>query len=155
VFVADSVTLQDVADTLQQAGVSILAAFWTNVNLRSHAWAYRLIVTALTQRGYTLAQVTASDQGSDLERDLTLWKNLCAGAAGQNLAKEFIDTFDRRAELTGDKVKGIKPVVLTVSGAVVEPAGTSGLVTTGAFDTTTDLFAEDPDDTRRGEVTRF
>lgn len=129
-----------------------LAGHWDTILGRSHTSAYWDIVNALLKRGYSKTQIDQWDRGAEFEKDLACFWSL-ARAAGQN-PDAFNEAYlaegkllDRRAELA--------EVVFTIGGVIVDPAGSYGQVTTGPYDTTEDLFVLDPDDARRGEVTRF
>ena len=147
-FTTDSVCLQDLADALQLAGTSSLASQLTNLSSRCHAWAYNYIVQALANRGYLLSQITSCDWGADVERDLTLWKTLSVQFVKTTISKESMDAMDQREML--------KTMPVVISGVFTDPQGTRGIVSTGDYDTTNDLFVPfDPDDSRLGQPTRF
>lgn len=153
-FNTDAIILQAVSDTLQAVGVSNLPAQWTNIAAQAHVWAYNTIVSALSGRGFTPAQILAWDRGAEFEGDLAIYRALSRGGALANLDDKFIRTFDRREEL--------KDVFYTTGGAIQDAQGTAGQVGVGDMDTSTDIF-QWPDLTTlddfpgpgRGQSTRF
>ena len=131
-FTTDTVCLQDLADALQKGGTADLTDFQISMSSKSHAWAYGEIVSALTARGFLIAQITQWDRGNEFERDLSLYRSLCHGGVGQNIDEKWAKTFDRREDL--------KTVVLTISGVLVQPTGPTGLPRVGVEDTGNDIF---------------
>jgi hypothetical protein len=138
-LLSDAQISQSLSDLLQQVGVSTLQSWWTNTVIpESHTWAYNYLVSVLASRGYTLAQITSSDQAPDYERNLSLWRALSKPAVGQNLPDGLLKTLDVREEL--------KELCLTSGGAFLDPAGTAGQVGIGRESTTNDIFSwTDPD----------
>lgn len=155
-FQSATAFLADLADTLQAVGSSSLAAQWTGIAAAAQARAYNTILAALAMRGYTLAQILASDQGLDWERSLGLYLALVRGAGLANVNKQLLDSFDVREDL--------KVVCLTgpagtpgapAAGGFLTPAGTDGLPSVGRVSRDDGLFNLDPDDPRRGQVTKW
>jgi len=149
-FVADSVTLADLGDALQQAGISTLASQMTNVNTRCHAKAYSYIVERLLRRGYTAAQVAAWDSAhaGPVERDMTIFFALSLAFVNTQVSPEMLKAYDRREDL--------ETLAITTSGDFVYPLGSAGLCGSGTLSTGGDLFVwPDPDDPMLGEVTQW
>lgn len=126
------IVLQAVSDTLQQVGVGNLPAQWENIAAQCQTWAYNEILSALSGRGFTPAQIAAWDRGVEFELDLAIFRALSRGGALANLNADFIKSFDRRSEL--------KEVIYTTTGAIQDPQGTAGLPNVGDNDTSEDIF---------------
>ncbi len=92
-----------------------LGSFWTSLALDGQARAYQEIVGALVQRGFTLAQIQAWDEGASFERDMALYYALNASD---------------RADLAGaslNRFKQLAGVAVFIGGVFTEP----GLVAPG------------------------
>lgn len=148
-FVSDAQLLSDLADTLKKPEAQ-LQAYWTRIVSQSHAWAYQYIVNCLLGKGFLIAQITQWDSGPHYERLLTLWMALTRGGGLEGYDDKFLKQLDCR-----DQLKELR--ALEISGVAVNPEGTAGLASTGAYDTTDDIFVwPDPDDTaHRGEPIRW
>ncbi len=149
-FLTDAAVLQSVADLLK-VDVASLPAYWTNVVAEAHAAAYNEMVGRLLDRGYTLAQITAWDQGVFYERMISLFWALTNGAGTSAFDPKFINQFDRR--------KDLDTVLLAVAGVYIKPGNMDvdapGTVGFGAEDFSDCLIVPDFDDHRRGKTTRF
>ena len=146
-FLTDAQATTEVEAVLKQPN-GYTATFWAQIILRANQRAYVTIVNALKSRGFTLTQIDGWDYGDGFQRDLCCFFAGCAGGAVDpaTFNKELLDVFDRRTEL--------ETVPIIVDGEEVEPPNTS--FSTGAMDTTTDIFVwPDPDSTELGEITRF
>lgn len=150
--------LQAISDTLQQAGVSNLPPQWSSIAQQNQARAYNMIVSVLSGRGFTAAQIAAWDRGTEFELDMAIFFSLQRGGSlATSLDDKFLKTFDRRDEL--------KEVIYTTGGSVADPQGTAGLPNVGDMDTSEDIFVLPPSDSGqpyddfpgpgRGELTRF
>lgn len=128
--------LQAVSDTLQQVGSINLPAQWENIAAQCQTWAYNEIVSALSGRGFTPAQIAAWDRGAEFELDLAIFRALSRGGALANLSAEFIKSFDRRPEL--------REVIYTTAGSIQDPQGSAGLPNVGDNDTSEDIFVLGP-----------
>lgn len=135
-FNEPGIVLQAVSDTLQQVGVGNLPAQWESISAQCQTWAYNEIVSVLSGRGFTPAQITAWDRGAEFELDLAIFRALSRGGALANLSVEFIKSFDRRPEL--------REVIYTTAGAIQDPQGTAGLANVGDNDTSEDIFVLPP-----------
>jgi hypothetical protein len=151
VFVTDATVLTDIAAALKQVSKAAWLAknAWaeTAVGL-PHLQAYNQIVSGLTSRGYTLAQVLAWDRGSEFERVFALYWFLVENSLLSEAGAKFIEKYERYE-------KWLATETLTSGGDPLVPGGTAGQVTTGALDTSSDLFGLDPDDSRIGYPSRF
>ncbi len=145
-ILTDDQTLDDIASALQ-TDTADLPNWWSGTNTSAHTWAYNQILGVLGARGYTLAQILASDQAPTWERRLTKWANIVEGGIAASFEPRTLAMMDCRPEM--------KETCLTASGVFVNPAGTAGQPATGLIASGNDLFSMDPDDTRRGKVTRF
>lgn len=125
-FVADGVTLQDIADQLQQVGVTTLPAYVADVNTRVHAQAYNRIVSILAARGFLLAQILACDMGESWERSLTCFFALTALTRIAQVPQAVLDSLDVREEIGAAE--------LTSAGVWTIPGGTAGQIGTGQMD---------------------
>lgn len=137
-FNSSAVILQAISDTLQQAGTSSLPAQWTNIANQAQTWAYQEIVSVLSGRGFTAAQIAAWDRGAEFELDLSLFRALSRGHMLGAMADApfLLKTFDRRPELL--------TVIYTTGGAIQDPQGTAGLPNFGDVDTSDDIFVIPP-----------
>lgn len=140
-FLTDNDILDRIADVLQAASRSALPSQWASTIVPDgHRRAYNEIVSALASRGYTLSQITSWDRGTEFEADLGVWASLVKGASLANVTPTLLEMYDRREELRGNPAKGVPAVVVTISGAFVDPAGTAGQVVVGSDDTSGDTF---------------
>ena len=148
-----SATVQSyISDVLKLTSSStLLPEEWVNLAIRSQQRAYQTIVRVLLAKGFLKTQVDLWDEGGTFEGDLAAF---FAGVQGNALqlhefSKEFLDTLDRRQELSEMKT-------LVIGGVAVLPAGYVGLPNVGQQDTSGDMFVwPDPADPRLGEVTRW
>jgi|ERR1700733_50690 len=107
-FIQDADILTAVANMLRQRGGSAaLAPFWSQIVIGvgsfagkgSHNSAYQDIVDALTQRGFSIAQINQWDRGAEFELQQSLfWTYTLAGDSAQMDALQ-IRSLDKRAEL--------------------------------------------------------
>jgi len=150
-FITDDQVKSALAAALQTTA-SGLGSHWTSeIVPQAHSEAYQDIVNILTGRGFTLAQITSWDQGAQVERLHSVYYCLLNGgatAASGAAAKEF------------DQTKKLQSMAsLCINSVWKKPANTDdqpGMVGTGSFNTSDDMFVPfDPDDSRRGEVTRW
>jgi hypothetical protein len=143
-FLTDPDCLQAVADLLK-ADVPSLPSYWPGVVAAAHVSAFQEIQGRLIARGYTPAQVLQWDRGPELEKSLTIFWALTNGGGLSGYDDKFIRMYDRRKELD--------TVVVALNGVWTRPGDTPGQVSTGAFDTSGDLFSgyADPSDPRIGD----
>ncbi len=151
-FLTDANILQSVADLLKQPVANLPAQLGTlaspgNVITEAHAAAYNEVVGRLLRRGFTLAQITAWDQGIFYERMISLYFVLINTAGTLGYDDRWVKQYDRRADLD--------TVLVSSANVVEDPAGTAGTVGVGTMDTRNDLVVVDPDDRHIGRVTRF
>lgn len=107
---------------------------WDQIIADSAASAKNEILARLYARGYSLAQITAWDRVEEFQTDIGLFWCLTKGA---NLLANFpteLDKLDRREELSGADI--------VVAGVIVTPADAvvGGMIGSGQFDTTNDLY---------------
>ncbi len=151
-FLTDANILQSVADLLKQPVANLPTQLGTlaspgNVITEAHAAAYNEVVGRLLRRGFTLAQITAWDQGIFYERMISLYFVLINTAGTMGYDDRWVKQYDRRADLD--------TVLVSSANVVEDPAGTAGTVGVGTMDTRADLIVVDPDDRHIGRVTRF
>lgn len=148
-FLTDAVIQQSLADALKVVNVAALPAYAANIVTEQHVTAYNQIVSALLGRGYTLAQITAWDDGPNYERRIALFLILSDVGGLGGFDDKFIKTYDCR--------KDLQTLLLAIGGVFVAPgvAAGPGTVGFGQEDTSRDLIVPDPNDPRRGQVTRW
>lgn len=129
----DAAVLTDLANILGQASSASLVSRFSGIVADSVQAAYLDITTALSERGYTAAQIEAWDRGEEFNRDIALYWSLIKAKVSRD---EYmtINKLDRREEL--------KTITVTIGGEVVEPE-TTGLVGYGdlTFDESTSRFS--------------
>lgn len=139
VFLTDLQIEQSLADLLKLAGgVGALPANAPNVVTEAHAAAYNEVVGRLLARGYTLAQITAWDQGVFYERQITLFFCMVNLAGTFGYDEKWIAMYDRRKDLA--------TVMLSIGGTFVSPQSVdgSGTVGGGVENTANDIFVWPP-----------
>lgn len=149
-FLSEAKIKQAVADKLS-TDVANLASHWDGIIKAAHVSAYNQIVSRLLARGFTLAQVTAWDDGPEYEKDLSVFRALNDGGSLGAFSDTAIKVMDRRAEL--DKMGS-----LIIVGVWTRPGNTDpgpGLVGTGSFDTNGATFVPFDPDAQTGEFTRW
>lgn len=124
--------------------------YWDTIIADGIAFADGEIFSRLIARGYTSAQVNAWDHRKSYAKKLFLWSALVEGGGLAGFDDKFIERLDVRESLD--------TLTLAIGGEYVIPAQGgegAGTASFGDRDTSTDLFVLDPDDARRGEVTRW
>jgi hypothetical protein len=135
-FISDDELLVSLAASLKTDPAQLSAAGWDSIVAESNNSAYQDIVGALSDRGYSAAQIAAWDRRTEYERDIGLFWCLTKGAGLHGNDPTFIFKLDRRAELA--------TVAVLIGGVIVDPDGTtSGVVGYGTLDTTGDRFSRE------------
>lgn len=119
-----------VAAQLKKASTE-LADYWDTIVEDALNAAYNEIVTVLSSRGYSSAQIADWDRGGEFEKDIGLFWALTKGAGLTGEDDRWINKLDRRKEL--------ETVSVTIDGEVVDPA-TAGDIGTGSMDTSWQTF---------------
>lgn len=86
------------AGILKQASAA-LPTYWDNIVSDSRTRAYNEIVSKLTDRGFTIAQIDTWDRRTEFELDIALFWCLVSGAGLAAYDDKFLKLFDRRLEL--------------------------------------------------------
>lgn len=125
-FTTDTVVTAAAADALKVT-VASLPGWVSNIVVRAHVRAYNLIVRTLAAKGFSLAQITAWDEGVSFETDLGVYFSLVNNNVLHTIGvdERFAFSFDRSKELCAVDV-------LTTAGVAIYPTGPFGLPATGA-----------------------
>ncbi len=153
-FLSDAAIVQAVADLLSQPVANLPAKLGTlaspgNAVVEAHAAAYNEVLGRLLNRGFTLAQITAWDQGPFYERMISLYFVMIDVAGTLGYDDRWVKQYDRRADLA--------TVLVAAAGVFSTPAAPAGAGTVGVgtMDTSSDLIVADPNALQRGRVTRW
>lgn len=147
---------QYVKDHLQKAQAEQLKPYWDTMIRQGVRSAYNEIRAAFGSRGFTPAQIDQWDRGEEFQLDIGAWWALKRLGVMHSdiLGQANLDALDRRVDLWG-KPPDKLPAVLLIDGVIQQPLGDYGQPTTGAIETTEDLFVMDADDARIGQTTEF
>lgn len=159
-FLNDSEILQGVADRMNTTPAGLTQPKWNNLVAAAHSSAYQKIMGKLLGRGFTVEQINQWDDGANVERDLSLYFCFVNGAVLNNFDPQYIQRISRATSIGGEAGSELdKVTTLQIAGKWIAPGNTAnspGMVSSGRFDGSADLFGVlDPDDTRRGQPMRF
>lgn len=160
-FVTNATVLSVLEGMLKvtSGSTATIAPYWSSLVTVANTQAYGEILSAFALRGYTPTQVDEWDRGAEIQTDQALFFALEKGAGLHTFNDVLVKELDRR--------EALKTLPLTDGGVVLNPLDTDGdeiepvtntppgLVSHGAFSTDDDLFVFDPNDSRRGTVTRW
>lgn len=110
-----------------------LADYWGTLVEDAQAAAYQEIVSAFSERGFSLAQIDGWDRGAEFEKDIACFWALTKGAGLTGEDDRWVNKLDRREEL--------KTVKVLVDGEAVGPA--AGAVGHGPVDSSWQTFVWD------------
>lgn len=113
-----------------------LGSYWDNIVSDSRTRAYNEIISRLTGRGFTVAQINTWDRAAEFELDIAIYWCLVSGAGLSDPDDKYINRFDRRMELDD--------VWLTASGVAIDIASL-GVIGTGALSDDTQTFKRQVD----------
>lgn len=130
-------TLEDaVLVRLGQAATATPASSITAVITDAVDEAYQEIVTVLTERGYTAAQIAAWDRGAEYNRKIGVCLSLTNIGVNHEIDEARLDRICKcREELL--------TISILVDGELVEPDTAAADVGHGTMNTTTDIFVFD------------
>lgn len=98
--------------------------------------AYQEILTVLTGRGYTAAQIAGWDRGAEYNRKIGVCLSLTNLGVNHEVDEQRLDRVCKCRE-------ELNEVLILVDGVLVEPSGDSAAVGHGTMDTATDTFVFD------------
>jgi hypothetical protein len=135
-FITAAVLEDAVLVRLGQAATATPATSVTAVITDAVDEAYQEIVTVLTERGYTAAQIAAWDRGAEFNRKIGVCLSLTNIGVNHEVDEQRLDRICKcREELL--------TVSVLVSGVLVEPSSDAADFGHGTMSTTTDTFVFD------------
>lgn len=136
-FIGDDMLLDRIKALVVGRGVLDANTPWDVIAQDANEAAFGEIVSALSSRGYTGAQISLWDRRQEFNKDLGLFWALTEGGVAKNFDDKFIEKLDRREEL--------KEVFITSGSEPMYPESDDvarGDIRSGKQETNDDLFRE-------------
>lgn len=148
-FITDAQLKDAVASSLRKTAAALDADVWDDPIAASNLVAYREILGHFLDLGYTKAQIDDWDRGPDFQRGLAQYEVLIK----ENGDGDQIGEWRTELDYWRKKLEALNQ--LETSSALVDPTTSTAIIGRGSLKTDTDLFAPNPNDRRRGRVTRW
>lgn len=135
-WISDATLKAATAATIGLTAAADAAANWDTIIPMANRWAYQLVRTVLSARGFTAAQIDALQDRVELNEQIGIDFALALGVKADDETAESV------AEVRKRWTETLNDLPVAEGDEQVDPAG-SGDVGTGSFDTSSDTFTTD------------